>query len=664
MTVSPAGSGVVEAANFGRTNVKYYPPSTTETCFGINETLDLKATPNSGYKFSRWSISGGSVYNGTANPYALKLPSSITISTTVVAYFTGGSTPPPTPTLVADAGQGQTVEEGVLVALNGSGSSVSSGTITGYLWKQISGETVTLSGATTASPSFTAPDVQEGGATLVFELTVTSDENDTDTDTVSIIIQWKKTNSLIADAGLDQSVQAGDTVTLDGSASTDLEGKIIDYEWKVARGSILTSDIVLSNPEGETTDFTAPDAKGWVEFRLTVTNTSGDKASDTIMVLINKIVTESEFEAHAGPDQVVASGSTVQLSGSATLPVGAVIAGYEWSELSGRTVTLSGSEPMSPGITNEINPTFKAPELSEGQETFTFQLRVQTTSGKTEVDEMLVTVSSDAYINGNAAPNADAGDSLTVIPGTVAILDASNSSDPEGKPLLYHWTDSSGSEIVLSDNYAAKPTFLVPLESGSVTFKLEVTDDAAKKDTDTVEISWQNEPPLAEAGSDQEVFEGDSVTLVGSGSSDPDDLIASYQWEQLSGPDVNILDTTSPDATFVAPMVNGDPVIVTFELTVTDHSGQTSTDQVMVTVKNKNAAPVADAGSDQQVNETSSVVLRGFGSDLDGDTLSYHWVQDQRTGSGFIAGKFFGFGKRELYRADCQRKLYTGPCTF
>jgi len=81
VTVSPAESGVVEAANFGRINVKNYPPSITETCFNLNEPVNLEATPNTGYTFAGWSISGGTTYDGTMNPKEITMPSSSSIST-------------------------------------------------------------------------------------------------------------------------------------------------------------------------------------------------------------------------------------------------------------------------------------------------------------------------------------------------------------------------------------------------------------------------------------------------------------------------------------------------------------------------------------------------------------------------------------------------------
>jgi hypothetical protein len=74
-------------------------------------------------------------------------------------------------TPVADAGVDQTVKLHTLVTLNGSGSADPDGhePLT-YQWTQTNGPVVTLSHATAASPTFTAP---AGPTMLIFRLTVT-----------------------------------------------------------------------------------------------------------------------------------------------------------------------------------------------------------------------------------------------------------------------------------------------------------------------------------------------------------------------------------------------------------------------------------------------------------------------------------------------------------
>lgn len=107
-------------------------------------------------------------------------------------------------------------------------------------------------------------------------------------------------------------------------------------------------------------------------------------------------------------------------------------------------------------------------------------------------------------------------------------------------------------------------------------------------------IYWQdrpappvgNEPPVTNAGSDQTVDEGVTVTLDGSNSSDPDNGIASWQWTQTDGISVTLSDSTATQPTFIAPDVNEDGESLTFQLTVTDTGGLDDSDTCIVYVTN------------------------------------------------------------------------------
>ena len=167
-------------------------------------------------------------------------------------------------------------------------------------------------------------------------------------------------------------------------------------------------------------------------------------------------------------------------------------------------------------------------------------------------------------------------------------------------------------------------------------FELLVRDDDGATDVDRVRVTVQHLPapnaaPEARAGSDQTVREGRSVTLDGSGSTDRDGTIVSYQWSRVAGPPSVVLSgVNTVRATFRAPDVGAD-TILEFELLVRDDDGATDVDRVRVTVQHvpaPNAAPEARAGSDQTVREGRSVTLDGSGStDSDGTIASYGWTQ-------------------------------------
>jgi len=81
------------------------------------------------------------------------------------------STTPVQTAPIANAGASQTVTQGSTVSLDGTGSfSPNGANIVSYSWVQTSGTPVSLTGASTATPTFTAP---TAATSLVFSLTVT-----------------------------------------------------------------------------------------------------------------------------------------------------------------------------------------------------------------------------------------------------------------------------------------------------------------------------------------------------------------------------------------------------------------------------------------------------------------------------------------------------------
>jgi len=157
----------------------YTPPS------GMTEQTDQQADPTDFLWASTASLvlSGGS---GTPTGTKAFTPSA---STSKDANTFSLAIAPETGAPTANAGPDQTVNAGVLVTLDGTGSSDSDGTITGYQWSQTSGTAVTLSSTTVSQPTFTSP-ADINGQTLVFSLVVTdNDSNVSAPDTVTITVR-------------------------------------------------------------------------------------------------------------------------------------------------------------------------------------------------------------------------------------------------------------------------------------------------------------------------------------------------------------------------------------------------------------------------------------------------------------------------------------------
>mgnify|MGYP001828174763 FL=1 len=113
-------------------------------------------------------------------------------------------------------------------------------------------------------------------------------------------------------------------------------------------------------------------------------------------------------------------------------------------------------------------------------------------------------------------------------------------------------------------------------------------------DGETDEGCVFNEPPQAGAGPDQAVVEGETVTLNGSNSSDPDGDTISYQWTQIGGIPATLSDLTAAKPTFVTPIVISGRMILTFELVVEDDEDLQDSDQVTVTVNDNGISGFPD----------------------------------------------------------------------
>jgi len=352
------------------------------------------------------------------------------------------------------------------------------------------------------------------------------------------------------DAGVAQTICSGTAVTLSGSGATS-------YIWNngVTNGTPFT-------PLATTT------------YTVTGTDVNGCQNTDQVIVIVNALPT-----VNAGIDQSVCTGTAVTLSGSGAtsytwdngvtngtpftplstttytvtgtdvngcqntdqvivivnaLPT--VNAGIDQSVCTGTAVTLSGSGATSYTWNNGVTNGTPFTPLA----TTTYTVTGTDGNGCQNTDQVIVTV--------NPLPTVNAGIDQSVCTGTAVTLSGSGATS-------YTW-----------NNGVTNGTPFTPL--ATTTYTVTGTDGNGCQNTDQV-IVTVNALPTVNAGIDQSVCTGTSVTLSGSGAT-------SYIWNNgvTNGTPFTPLTTT------------------TYTVTGTDGNGCQNTDQVIVTV---NPLPTVNA---------------------------------------------------------------------
>jgi hypothetical protein len=141
----------------------------------------------------------------------------------------------------------------------------------------------------------------------------------------------------VADAGDDLVAIPNEIVTLDGSASNDPDGRIIQYTWKR-----LPEEVVIYSGVEPTCQTRVLWDRPREVIELTVTDNYWDTATDTVMIL-GRI---THPIADAGDDLVADANELVTLDASASYVPDAEIILYTWKRLPDEVVIYSGSEPI------------------------------------------------------------------------------------------------------------------------------------------------------------------------------------------------------------------------------------------------------------------------------------------------------------------------------
>ena len=348
--------------------------------------------------------------------------------------------------------------------------------------------------------------------------------------------------------------------------------------------------------------------------------------------------------ANAGVDQTATDGAVVTLSGTQSAdPEGGTLS-FSWAQIStSPVVSLIGADTEAPSFVVETN--------SVTALTHIFELTVTDSVGFTSSDTV------DIAINANAPPTANAGEDQTVNTGDAVTLSGSQSVDPESLALSFSWVQISETPTVsLVGADTETPSFVVEtvtLIGLTHTFQLTVTDSAGSTSIDTVDVDIvANEAPVANAGADQTASDGDTVTLSGVESIDPEGLPLAFSWEKISASPAVILtgaDTSTPSFAVEAGLFAG--VTHRFELTVTDSVGTASTDTVDITINSTFSSSLFVISDSGKYKENGNPVDGGVKLDFDTDgtgqffgdegPAAFDWSE---TSTGSIIIDFSGIG--------------------
>jgi PKD repeat protein len=380
----------------------------------------------------------------------------------------------------------------------------------------------------------------------------------------------------VADANGPYSGDEGSSIEFDGSGSSDSDGTIVSYSWDFGDETSAAGETVTHAYAQEGT-YTAT---------LTVTDDDGEDGTDSAQVEVTDIDPVAALSySPASP----AAQSPVQFTDESTFYD--IITSWSWD--------FDGDGTEDSAFQNPAHSYNSAGE-------YTVSLTVEEADGDSDMATQIITVSAP-----NQPPDANAGPDQTANEGESVNFDGSSSSDSDGTIEFYDWDFDDGT------TGAGKTTAQVYADNGIYTVTLAVTDNNGAMGTDTATVTIENvAPAVVDAGSDQMVNEGATVSFSGSFTDPGSGDTHTIEWN--FGDD----NTASGSLTPTHVYVDDGSYIVT--LTVTDDDSGLGTDTASVTVNN--VAPTAEAGGPYSGIVDNQITLAGSATDPGtSDTLTYSW---------------------------------------
>ena len=376
---------------------------------------------------------------------------------------------------VVSAGVAQTVNEKLPVSLTGIASDPD-GTIASYLWAQTAGPSVTLTGATTASASFTAPSVT---VDTVLSFTLTVNDNLGASTSASVTITVKNVPSLppVAHAGGPYVGKMAQVVTFDGTGSKDPEGAALIYKWAFGDGStgtgvspthayavagIYTVSLIVNDGEQDSIPVTI----GAVIVPAVAGNVAAGILPGNPVIPPNKpqamVILASNQTGVTLPSVTVEYSYSVGLLITNLIAPGASTASVDTLN---RKVKLSWSNVPTG---QNLGAAFAAASLIAGTYTLT-PSKVQYVLPNGTIQTLTANSATlKVSSTGNKVPSVSTGPAQTLKQGTLTSLQGS-AIDTDGTIIAYYWKQLTGPAVVLSTAFSRAPTFTAPTVSANTT---------------------------------------------------------------------------------------------------------------------------------------------------------------------------------------------------